>query len=31
VFPAEMVNITVKPKFLENFHGDTLRVDVIQR
>ncbi len=31
VFPAEMVNITVKPKFLENFHGDTLRVDVVQR
>ena len=31
VFPAEMVNITVQPKFLENFHGDTLRVDVVQR
>lgn len=31
VFPAEMVNITVKPKFLENFHDDTLRVDVVQR
>ena len=31
VFPAEMVNITMKPKFLENFHGDTLRVDVVQR
>ncbi len=31
VFPAEMVNITVKPKVLENFHGDTLRVDVVQR
>ena len=24
VFPAEMVNITMKPKFLENFHGDAL-------
>lgn len=31
VFPAEMVNITVKPKVLANFHGDTLRVDVVQR
>ncbi len=31
VFPAEMVNITMKPKFLENFHGDSLRVDVVQR
>ncbi len=31
VFPAEMVNIKVKPQFLENFHGDALRVDVVQR
>jgi len=31
VFPAEMVTVTVKPRFLENFHGDTLRVDVVQR
>lgn len=31
VFPAEMVNVTMKPKFLENFHGDSLRVDVVQR
>jgi hypothetical protein len=31
VFPAEMVNITMQPQFLENFHGDTLRVDVVQR
>jgi len=29
VFPAEMVHITMKPNFLENFHGDTLRVDVV--
>ena len=31
VFPAEMVTMTVKPRLLENFHGDTLRVDVVQR
>jgi len=31
VFPAEMVNITMKPRFLENFHGDALRVDVLPR
>ena len=31
VFPAEMVNITLMPEFLEKFHNDTLRIDVIQR
>ena len=31
VFPAEMVNITMKPRFLEKFHGDSLRVDVVDR
>ncbi|MFP4124551.1 MAG: NAD(P)/FAD-dependent oxidoreductase [Coleofasciculus sp.] len=29
VVPAEMVNLKVRPRFLENFHGDTLRVDVV--
>lgn len=31
VFPAEMVNLKVRPRFLEHFHGDTLRVDVVSR
>ena len=31
VFPAEMVTIKMQPKFLENFHDDTLRVDVERR
>lgn len=31
VFPAEMVNLTMRPRFLENFHGDLLRVDVVAR
>ncbi len=31
VFPAEMVNLTVRPRFLEHFHGDALRVDVVER
>jgi hypothetical protein len=29
VLPAEMINLKVRPRFLENFHGDTLRVDVV--
>ncbi|MGC9502387.1 NAD(P)/FAD-dependent oxidoreductase [Baaleninema sp.] len=29
VFPAEMVNVKVRPKFLQNFHGDNLRLDVV--
>ncbi len=31
VVPAEMVNLTVRPCFLENFHGDALKVDVLPR
>ena len=31
VFPAEMVTVTVKPKVLEKFHGDALKVDVVDR
>ena len=31
VFPAEMVTVTMRPRFLENFHGDSLRVDVVPR
>jgi len=31
VFPAEMVTLTVQPRFLENFHGDALSVDVVPR
>ncbi len=29
VLPAEMINLKVRPRFLENFHGETLRVDVV--
>ncbi|MCP5367735.1 MAG: FAD-dependent oxidoreductase [Hyphomicrobiales bacterium] len=31
VFPAEMVTVTLRPKFLQEFHGDSLRVDVVAR
>ncbi|MFN8441127.1 MAG: FAD-dependent oxidoreductase [Caldilineaceae bacterium] len=31
VFPAEMVNLKLRPKFLENFHEDALKVDVVKR
>ena len=31
VFPAEMVTLTVQPRFLENFHGDAMSVDVVPR
>lgn len=31
VFPAEMVTIKMQAKFLQKFHGDTLRVDVVKR
>jgi NADPH-dependent 2,4-dienoyl-CoA reductase/sulfur reductase-like enzyme len=31
VFPAEMVNLKVRPRFLENFHGEALRVEVLAR
>jgi hypothetical protein len=27
-FPAEMITVTMKPAFLQNFHGDSLTVDV---
>lgn len=29
VFPAEMVSLKVRPRFLEHFHGDTLRVNIV--
>jgi len=29
--PAEMVTVKLKPKALQDFHGDTLRVDVVER
>lgn len=31
VFPAEMVNLKVRPRFLERFHGEALRIDVVAR
>ncbi len=31
VVPAEMVSLKVRPKFLEGFHDDALRVDVVPR
>ncbi|HWG84753.1 MAG TPA: FAD-dependent oxidoreductase [Deinococcales bacterium] len=31
VFPGEMVSVKLKPRFLEHFHGDTLRVDIVPR
>ncbi len=31
VFPAEMVNLKLTPRILENFHGATLRVEVVER
>ncbi|MCW6036013.1 NAD(P)/FAD-dependent oxidoreductase [Spirulina subsalsa FACHB-351] len=29
VFPAEMVNLKVRPRFLHQFHGDALKIDVL--
>jgi NADPH-dependent 2,4-dienoyl-CoA reductase/sulfur reductase-like enzyme len=29
VFPAEMVSLKLKPQFLEKFHGDSLRIDIL--
>jgi thioredoxin reductase len=29
VFPAEMINLKVKPRFLQKFHGEALRVDIV--
>jgi NADPH-dependent 2,4-dienoyl-CoA reductase/sulfur reductase-like enzyme len=31
VFPAEMITLQVRPRFLEQFHGDLLRIDVLPR
>jgi len=31
VVPGEMVTVKVRPRFLESFHGGTLRVDVVPR
>jgi NADPH-dependent 2,4-dienoyl-CoA reductase/sulfur reductase-like enzyme len=29
VFPAEMVNLKLKPRFLQDFHGDSLKIEVL--
>ncbi len=29
VFPAEMINLKVRPRFLEHFHGDRLKIDLL--
>ncbi len=31
VFPGEMVNLTLRPRFLADFHGDALKVDIRPR
>lgn len=31
VFPAEMITLTVRPRLLDNYHGDRLRVSVVPR
>ncbi len=31
VFPAEMLTLKVRPRFLQKFHGDALKVDVLPR
>jgi len=31
VFPAEMVTIKARPRFLQQFHGDALKVDALPR
>jgi NADPH-dependent 2,4-dienoyl-CoA reductase/sulfur reductase-like enzyme len=31
VVPAEMVSVTVRPRFLEDFHDEALRIDVVAR
>jgi NADPH-dependent 2,4-dienoyl-CoA reductase/sulfur reductase-like enzyme len=31
VFPAETLTVTVRPRFLEAFHGSALRIDVLPR
>ncbi len=30
-FPGEMITVKVRPRFLEDFHGDTLKVDIVPR
>lgn len=30
-FPGEMVTLKVKPRFLEHFHGEVLKVDILPR
>lgn len=31
VVPAEMVSLKVRPRFLEDFHGDSLTIDIVPR
>jgi hypothetical protein len=31
VVPAEMVSLKVRPRFLENFHDDSLTIDIVPR
>ena len=31
VVPAEMVSLKVRPRFLENFHDDALKIDILPR
>lgn len=31
VFPAEMVNLKLRPAILQHFHGDVLRVELVRR
>ena len=31
VFPAEMINLKLRPAILQHFHGDVLRVDLVER
>ena len=31
VFPAEMVNLKLRPAILQNFHGSILRVNIVER
>jgi hypothetical protein len=29
VVPAEMINLKLRPRYLQHFHGDALRVDIV--
>jgi hypothetical protein len=31
VFPAEMINLKLRPRFLRDFHDDALRIDILPR